>query len=230
MPTTITGNPATSHGDPISFTAPADGETANAASVDSPYQAAADVIAQLQRDAVFESGNQTIAGTKTFTGAIDATGATVAVAVAASAAQPIRKDTFDAAMATNIVRSGGHTALLTSTSPADMTGLTVTITTRGKPVLIALCTAGTGPFLGNPGIFTSDAGQVINIELLRGSTEIYNATFDFSGAVATSEWPPPGTIAIDVPAAGTYTYKMRYAVNTGSGAFQNFELIAVELT
>lgn len=224
MPTTVTGNPATSHGNPISFTAPADGETANAASVDSPIQALADGVAHQQLHA------PDLGGANAFTGANDFTGGTVAVAVAASAAQPIRKDTFDAATAVNLVRSGAHTGTLTATSPTDMTGLTVTITTRGKPVLLALCAAGMGPFDGNPAIFTSDNSQVIHIELVRGSTEIYSTVYDYAGATVQSEFPPPGTMAIDVPAAGTYTYKMRYTVNTGTGAFQNFELIAVELT
>ncbi len=73
MPITITGNPATSHGNPVAFSAPQDDETASAASVDNPLQVVADVIAKLQADVaandglvVHRSGAETITGAKAF--------------------------------------------------------------------------------------------------------------------------------------------------------------------
>jgi hypothetical protein len=66
MPQTITGNPATSHGNPIQLTAVADGDAANATNLaNTPLQAVTDVIAWLQAHAALFDASNTFSAAQT---------------------------------------------------------------------------------------------------------------------------------------------------------------------
>ncbi len=109
--------------------------------------------------------------------------------------------------------SAGFTTV--STTFVDVTNLSVTLTTTGRPVVVALLSDGAGtPAYVGAGI-TSVAGPNDNAQFkaLRGATEI--AQFQLllqvpSITSAVELWaPPPGIMAVDVVAAGTYTYKLQ---------------------
>jgi hypothetical protein len=105
----------------------------------------------------------------------------------------------------------------------DITNLSVSITTTGRPVFIGLMSDGTG----SPSYIESQwsTGTTLNpdgsIRLIRGSTTIADNTFSSYVAVgATGEVriliPSSSVWLIDVPAAGTYTYKAQATLTIGT--------------
>jgi len=124
----------------------------------------------------------------------------------------------------------------TSTSPVDITNLSVSITTTGRPVYIGFIPDGSTSNSAIGGNRVSVSG-VMHSEyyIVRDSTTIaeiewfFNATATLAGATT-----PPGCIwIIDTPAAGTYTYKAQMSLGSGgSGAratINAVKLIAYEL-
>lgn len=121
----------------------------------------------------------------------------------------------------------------TSSSYIDVTNLTVTITTTGRPVFIGLIPDGTtsSAFVG------ASANQTLvdmEAKLLRGATNV--AQFEvFCGFPSASTnntiFVPPGSIfQIDTPAAGTYVYKLQAKVTvSGTFLFTFVKLIAYEI-
>jgi hypothetical protein len=122
----------------------------------------------------------------------------------------------------------------TNTSYGDVTNLSVSITTTGRPVMLFPQPASdtSESYVG-----ASDAsGNSPNADfkILRGATEI--ASFKVGG-LATGASPagfkaPPGSIQyLDVPSAGTYTYKLQArGVNAGETAeVEGCKLVAFEL-
>lgn len=107
-----------------------------------------------------------------------------------------------------------------SSSFTDVTNLTVTITTSGRPVRLFLQGVGGG----SSSSFSSTVSGAAIFILLRGVTEIARVTF---GATVIT---PPGIDIIDRGlAAGTYTYKVQAAQTSGSGAVSNVILVAYEI-
>lgn len=99
----------------------------------------------------------------------------------------------------------------TSASFVDVTNLTVTITTTGRPVMVLLQSDGSGnlAFLSTS---KSAATSLSNFKILRASTEIarYQIEASATGASATTNEVPASSILIlDTPSAGTYTYKLQ---------------------
>ncbi|TXH18366.1 MAG: hypothetical protein E6R03_02325 [Hyphomicrobiaceae bacterium] len=124
--------------------------------------------------------------------------------------------------------SGSYTT--TSTSYADVTGLTVTITTLGNPVMLMLLpTTSVGAFyITNAG--SSGPQPQGYIKWVRDSTDVAEESF----------WANTGTDAVspglpkflDTPAAGTYVYKVQAKAGSGSSdslALTNLKLYAWEL-
>ncbi len=108
----------------------------------------------------------------------------------------------------------------TSATYVDVVNLTVTITTTGRPVMLFLIPDGSAsPMLMN----NSSASAAIQIQMLRGATAI--------GAWQAGNITAPVAIQIvDVPAAGTYTYKIQALAAAGGTAFLEFvKLAAYEL-
>lgn len=118
--------------------------------------------------------------------------------------------------------SGGFTT--TSLGYVDVTNLSVTITTSGRPVTVSV--QGDGSQGGSTGInsyFGASGGGAGSLAYKRGST--YLAEY----FIATSSVLSPCTF-VDVVAAGTYTYKVA-VVSLGGGTItaNRMVLVAYEL-
>lgn len=124
-----------------------------------------------------------------------------------------------------------------NTSQTDVTNLSVTITTTGRPVFIGLISDGS---VNNSQIGTvrSDGGQNIssNFFIVRGGSNIafYNISQELSATLSNvhSAYVPASAIStIDPVAAGTYTYKIQVtSLNTSVSTNVNYsKLIAYEL-
>jgi hypothetical protein len=127
--------------------------------------------------------------------------------------------------------SGSFT--VTGGTPVDVTNLSVTITTRGRPVMLTLISGEptvTPSFLGVEG--AASVSIVLWIYFFRDSTEIsraygierHGASLDVDILVHNS------ILHIDTPSAGTYTYKVQAGAATGvTGHVRAMKLVAVEL-
>lgn len=181
--------------------------------------------------AMTSTGANAVANSITSTG----TSSIVATATSANANTLVAKVT----RATGTTVSAGGIAIsnssgsftTASSSAVDVTNLSVTITTSGRPVCVRLIGDSISSYIEVSGSGTNgngfisivrDASTLSNIQLLNGV-----------GAGATQLRVPPGCIEhIDAVAAGTYTYKIqaRYsgAAFTTVGV-QSCKLVAYEL-
>lgn len=132
----------------------------------------------------------------------------------------------------------------TSTSFIDITGLSCTLTTNGRPVRVALVDD-VSQNDNNPGELgvdgTSNTLVSAYFKLLRdGTTRVTNAEVTISalgnGANDLNITLPPSSLqGMDVVAAGTYTYSVQGRVNTHTGSanpifyVRNVKLSAYEL-
>ncbi len=123
----------------------------------------------------------------------------------------------------------------TSVSFADVTDATVTLTTTGGPVRITLIPSTSPSYITVADTNEAEAGGFLLVvrdatslgsQFLYGRTESGSATSDPSIAV-----PPSSFTWIDTPTAGTYIYKLRFAVFAGgdSMAVNQIKLFAEEL-
>lgn len=123
--------------------------------------------------------------------------------------------------------SGSSTTFSTaSPSPVDVTGLSVTITTTGRPVMLLLQSDGTN---SNGGSSISVTGNEAFLAFVRGSTIL--ALNDFQPAPGPIvEVPPSCCQFVDVVAAGTYTYKAQgFVLSGGTLQITDVALVAFEL-
>lgn len=104
----------------------------------------------------------------------------------------------------------------------DVTNLSVTITTTGRPVFIGTVAAGTG---GTGGLGDSYIQGGCFVNFLRGATLVAA----FRGIQISEDIPASSFSHIDVVAAGTYTYKVQVAANAFACNFRNAKLLAYEL-
>lgn len=123
----------------------------------------------------------------------------------------------------------------TGTVEADVTNLTVTITTTGRPVFLAIVGDGGAGLADFSKIsMTAIFGSSGNAEIFfyRDSTQINQVQLALNAAVAASNdivvSIPPSIFHIDTVAAGTYVYKIRA---TGFSEIRLYycKLIAFEL-
>lgn len=112
----------------------------------------------------------------------------------------------------------------TSTSAVDVTNLSVTITTTGRPVRIALQPDGSGlASVGTGGHSAPGNGQLGHIYIVRASTTIASNTIRSDTDPSSNNnfldlSLPPGVISsLDLVAAGTYTYKIQADIAAGYG-------------
>lgn len=126
------------------------------------------------------------------------------------------------------ISDSSGSASRTAQTFADVTNLSVTITTSGRPVLIMLIPDG-DVVNGSQVMFTeSGAGEsadVAHFKILRDATEIVltklsSNTFGSGATTVTVAIPPAAISAIDTPAAGTYVYKLQYKVEDGDASEQ----------
>lgn len=116
------------------------------------------------------------------------------------------------------ISSSSSTFSSTSASLVDITNLSVSVTTYGRPVFVGLVPDGTDAdcFVS----LSESGGGAAEAELcfFRDATKISRHAFEFT--VAGRIFFPPGCFwTIDVPAAGTYTYKAQGLVSTASDTF-----------
>jgi hypothetical protein len=117
----------------------------------------------------------------------------------------------------------------TTGSYIDITNLTVTITTTGRPVFIGLIADGSG-ILSRMEVTGTATELAAQIAILSGSTKI--AIHSFGSGLSTDILACPVSMFshIDVPVAGTYTYKAQFRMQGGTGfACYGTKLIAYEL-
>lgn len=102
-----------------------------------------------------------------------------------------------------------------STTFVDVTNLTVTITTTGRPVVLMFYPDGSA----NQSLINSGV-NVASFQILRGVTVI-------AQSAATGLVSPPGVLnMLDVVAAGTYTYKLQGHASGGSTLLVNYTVLA----
>jgi hypothetical protein len=112
----------------------------------------------------------------------------------------------------------------------DVTNLSVSITTTGRPVWVGTQAVSTG--VANAGHFriAGAAGSIAgHAAILKDGTVI--SCVPFAGNSITSLYVPCSAIwYIDAPSAGTYTYKVQVAATAGTSVeAYNMKLIAYEL-
>jgi hypothetical protein len=122
--------------------------------------------------------------------------------------------------------SGSSGAFNTVTNVVqDIPNMSVTITTSGRPVVLAmLAEPGDGTaYISN---ILSPPGAQLRLILQRaGVTIAETVTGNTSGSTAT-QFNPPGTLAVDVVGAGTYVYKMRAQVTGADPGIVNHCILA----
>jgi hypothetical protein len=118
-----------------------------------------------------------------------------------------------------------------STSFVDANNLSVTITTSGRPVYLAIISDGGGSISR----FAADraAGSIsAEAQFTRNGTSLgfHNLQYVIGAATSISYAIPANLSQIDFPSAGTYTYKLQIRCNlaTSFGALQS-KLVAIEL-
>lgn len=120
----------------------------------------------------------------------------------------------------------------TSSSYVDVTNLSVSITTTGRPVSILLQPDGS---VNTDSSYIRSATEASNsgglyIRILRGSTVVSQTKLKGDVAATSLEWPPTSISFIDIPSAGTYVYKIQLrASGTGAVLITYSVLVAYEL-
>lgn len=132
--------------------------------------------------------------------------------------------------------SSSSTFTSNSGSFTDVTNLTVSITTTGRPVFLALVSDGSGNTSQIYQTNSTNASGIVTFIYLRGATEIAryeitSTTVASSGTTKPSIGPASNMLMIESVAAGTYTYKMQIKTdNTDTyGGVKYMKLMAFEL-
>lgn len=118
----------------------------------------------------------------------------------------------------------------------DVTNLSVTITTTGRPVFVGLISDGTMGFFESTNPANPNTQTDAEIKFVRDSTDILYSTIETRGESETTSRvlrvPSSGFSQIDVPSAASHTYKVQIRAVTGAGATSrmlNTKLVAYEL-
>jgi hypothetical protein len=124
--------------------------------------------------------------------------------------------------------SGAFSTTALFTAPADVTNLTVTITTTGRPVFIGLISDGSASYSALGVGHASNTAVSAVAFILRGASIISN--YFYSSFASLYQIPSSSVFVIDPVAAGTYTYKVQQGVITGTTAYcDRVKLVAYEL-
>lgn len=121
-----------------------------------------------------------------------------------------------------------------STSFVDVTNLSVSITTTGRPVYVAMISDGSG-FESSVSAVVDTTGSGGVFRFVRGATEIATYSIYVGNGVNNSVvliGTPSSPIFIDVVAAGTYTYKVQLKTTSSIANLAGihfYKLIAYEL-
>lgn len=124
----------------------------------------------------------------------------------------------------------------TGGSSVDVTNLTVTITTTGRPVFLGLISDGSNGSAAMLGAQVSSGSSTFAaafFNILRSTTIVASHEVDVTGATSNqigSFVPVSSLWHIDVPAAGTYTYKVQITTFPSITAYVEYaKLIAYEM-
>ena len=126
--------------------------------------------------------------------------------------------------------SGSFTT--TSTSYVDVTNLSVTITTSGRPVMIGMTMDGSTSPTSSLRAYNTSTGSIANgsIKFVRDSTDIGALSLVANGVNASVGCSSVGAMMIDHPAAGTYTYKLQgITVSPATLEVTHWKLFAYEI-
>lgn len=124
---------------------------------------------------------------------------------------------------------------ITGLTYADVTNLSVTITTSGRPVCLALISSGveTGNGFSIDALSGASSDSMLKLKYVRDLTDIafVRVSAAESGGSSSVEAGGANFMHIDTPSAGTYTYKLQARVlNSGDSGNVNYaKLIAYEL-
>lgn len=129
------------------------------------------------------------------------------------------------------VSSSCGTFTSTSGSQTDVTNLTVTITTTGRPVMLTLQPDGSGGGAVIYNTLAAAGGFLGNIYFVRGGSNIAASTIsnNIASTAQIIRMMPGGFHYLDVVGAGTYTYKVQVDVVSGLVGVSNCVLLAYEL-
>jgi len=117
--------------------------------------------------------------------------------------------------------SSSSTFSTSSATRTDVTGLTVTITSAGKPVFLMLQPEREST---DSMFFQVPSGSAVEVAFLRGATVIARWTIT-NPSITTDSYPYPLQF-IDPVAAGTYTYKVQVQTTSGTVHVRNMVLTA----
>lgn len=140
------------------------------------------------------------------------------------------------------VKSASSGAVSTSSNTfVDVTNLSVTLTTTGRPVMVCLVPDDSINTPQNLGGVATSAGGTYNlavsyqIDVDAGARKIGLTPLGLTTGLAVSgqtdmAWGAGSVMVVDVPAAGSHTYKLQYKITTGSSVkVNNLMLVACEL-
>lgn len=119
-----------------------------------------------------------------------------------------------------------------SLSLVDVTNLTITITTSGRPVYLCLIPDGISTANIQVSTVATSGNNGATIAILRAGSIISTASMNQTPANSSALTLPPGVISfLDPVGAGTYTYKIQTLTfgSSTSVAFANIKLAAYEL-
>lgn len=115
-----------------------------------------------------------------------------------------------------VALSADVSSTASSTSLAAISGLSVTITTTGRPVIVMMTssTSGSNASIGLTGPVGSPLAVSGIIEFVRGATGLGRTQMYMAGGTSNTQMlvPPSSFMVIDPVAAGTYTYIVKGAV------------------
>ncbi len=111
--------------------------------------------------------------------------------------------------------SGNFTT--TSTSYVDVTNLSVSITSTGRPVILLITSDAAGSAASIGSSASSSTGPMVTVNILRdATTTVYEGRVYAAAGAALISSVPPSIIALDAVAAGTYAYKVQLKSNAGT--------------
>lgn len=130
--------------------------------------------------------------------------------------------------------TSSSTFSMTGTTWTDVTNLSVTITTTGRPVILMLVAATTDPNNSYMQAYRGGVTSVLySVKFVRDVTDLAQVNVIAGGAAGTIRASAPASAHqhIDVPAAGTYTYKVQGRGDNAATTveFWGVKLIAFEL-
>jgi len=131
------------------------------------------------------------------------------------------------------ISSSSGTFTTTSSSYVDVTNLSVTITTTGRPVVLAFVADGSSDcIIGMRNSSSAVATGALKIKDASGDISSYVLSSGISASSSTTMgWPCSMIHHIFVPSAGSHTYTVQAKITSGSTSVrvENTKLVAYEL-